>query len=129
VVLFIARGEKMESTSSNVLALTQKLLEFIERIESRFIHTQENKVEPDFFNEVKPFADEVHALLLEWEKETLEWIAITAPKYIHSQQIVSTVENVNHVTVQCFYQDTREIRFKGMIQSIRYVLNDILSKK
>lgn len=119
----------MESTSSNVLTLTQKLLDFIEGIESRFIHTQENKVEPDFFNEVKPFADEVHALLLEWEKETVEWIGTAAPKYIHSQQIVSTVENVNHVTVQCFYPDTREKRFKGMIQSIRYVLNDILSKK
>lgn len=119
----------MKSTNSDIMEMTQKLLDYIEEIEKRFIHTQENKEEPDFFNEVKPFADQVHNLLVEWEKETVEWLRIAAPKYIHSQQIVSTVENVNHVTVQCFYPDTREKRFKGMIQSIRYVLNDILSKK
>lgn len=119
----------MESASNNVLILTQKLLVSIDEIESRFFQTQENKLEPDFFQEVKPFADEVYKTLLEWEKSTVEWIERTAPKYIHSQQIISTVENINHVAVQCFYPDTREKRFKGMIQSIRYVLNDILTKK
>ncbi|WP_078380227.1 YppE family protein [Sutcliffiella halmapala] len=116
-------------TSNDVTGLSQKLLQYIERIEILFQETQVKKEAPDFFLEVKPFADEVYDTLIKWEKDTVEWIKEESPKYIHTQQIDSTVENVKHVSVQCFYPDTREIKFKGMLQSIRYVLQDILTKK
>lgn len=115
--------------SNNVKDLSQHLLQYIEKIENFFQDTQQTKKAPDFFLEVKPFADEVHQILLQWERDTVEWIKEESPKYIHIQQIDSTVENMKHVSVQCFYPDTREVRFKGMLQSIRYVLQDILTKK
>jgi hypothetical protein len=131
MVICIARGEnEMTSNQSRVVEQqTEEILEYLVKIVERFEEVQSSGDEPDFFQTVKPFADNVYHLLLRWEKDTKEWIQAENPKYIHVQQIDSTVENINLVSVQCFYPDTREKRFKGMIQSIRYVLNDIISKK
>lgn len=105
-----------------------KISDYLDRIEELFELSREKKEGPDFFETVKPFADEVHGAVQDWEKNVKDWIISEQPKYIHTQQIDSTVENINMVSVQCFYPDTREKRFKGMIQSIRYVLNDTLTK-
>ncbi len=118
----------MTSNQNSVIVLSKRILDYLDKIENYFEEAQASKQEPDFFETVKPFADEVFKVLQQWEKETTEWIQKDRPKYIHVQQIDSTVENFNMVSVQCFYPDTREKRFKGMIQSISYVLNDIITK-
>lgn len=118
----------MSGNQKNVHKQSAQVLHYLDRVEDTFHLTREKNEGPDFFLTVKPFADEVHALVQQWEKTVKEWILTEKPKNIHIQQIDSTVENINMVTVQCFYPDTREKRFKGMIQSIRYVLNDTLSK-
>ncbi|WP_223701998.1 YppE family protein [Sutcliffiella deserti] len=115
--------------SDEVIELSQKIVVYLEKIEKIYEETKKAQNTPDFFQQVKPFADKIYYTLQDWEEKTTDWIKKESPKYIHTQQIDSTVENVKHVSVQCFYPDTREKRFKGMIQSIRYVLNDILTKK
>ncbi|KMJ59717.1 hypothetical protein AB685_02290 [Bacillus sp. LL01] len=118
----------MSGNQQNVKQISDQILDYLDRIEELFHSTRDNKENPDFFHTVKPFADEVYVTVQQWENTVKEWILTEQPKYIHTQQIDSTVENINMVSVQCFYPDTREKRFKGMIQSIRYVLNDTLSK-
>lgn len=129
MVICIARGEcKMSGNHQSVKECTVKILKDLERIEETFVLSRDKKEAPDFFQTVKPFADEVHITVQDWEKYVKEWISAVRPKNIHTQQIDSTVENINMVSVQCFYPDTREKRFKGMIQSIKYVMNDVLTK-
>ncbi|WP_404442384.1 YppE family protein [Sutcliffiella horikoshii] len=116
------------SGNTNVRELTEDILMELDRMEENFIKAKANQQEPDFFQTVKPYADQVFETVGLWENTVKNWILSEKPKYIHVQQIDSTVENINMVAVQCFYPDTREKRFKGMIQSIRYVLNDTISK-
>ncbi|WP_226683551.1 YppE family protein [Sutcliffiella horikoshii] len=118
----------MSGNDNSVRELTKQILMELDRIEENFVEAKASKQEPDFFLTVKPYADEVFATVEQWESTVKNWILSEKPKYIHVQQIDSTVENINMVAVQCFYPDTREKRFKGMIQSIRYVLNDTISK-
>jgi lantibiotic modifying enzyme len=129
MVICIARGEGiMSGNQKSVHKQSAQILGYLDRVEEIFHLTREKNEDPDFFLTVKPFADEVYATVQQWEKTVKEWILTEKPKNIHTQQIDSTVENINMVSVQCFYPDTREKRFKGMLQSIRYVLNDTLSK-
>ncbi len=118
----------MSGNQKSVEKQSAQILDYLDRVEEIFHSSRVKNEDPDFFHTVKPFADEVYVTVQQWEKTVKEWILAEQPKYIHTQQIDSTVENINMVTVQCFYPDTREKRFKGMIQSIRYVLNDTLSK-
>ncbi|TYS68440.1 DUF1798 family protein [Sutcliffiella horikoshii] len=118
----------MSGNENSVKELTKQILMELDRIEANFIEVKASKKEPDFFQTVKPYADKVYATVEQWESNVKDWIISEKPKYIHVQQIDSTVENINMVAVQCFYPDTREKRFKGMLQSIRYVLNDTISK-
>ncbi|UAL45724.1 YppE family protein [Sutcliffiella horikoshii] len=118
----------MSGNDKSVRELTKQILMELDRIEENFMSAKASKQEPDFFQTVKPYADGVFATVEQWESTVKNWILSDKPKYIHVQQIDSTVENINMVAVQCFYPDTREKRFKGMIQSIRYVLNDTISK-
>ncbi|QFT89356.1 hypothetical protein FIU87_11925 [Bacillus sp. THAF10] len=118
----------MTSEHNELISITEKLCTFINKIEMCFEKTQQRKEEPDFFATVKPFADDVYQTVKAWEDASKKWITSQRPKNIHIQQIDSTVENINMVSVQCFYPDTKSKRFKGMIQSIHYVLEDILNK-
>ncbi|CAG9622609.1 YppE family protein [Sutcliffiella rhizosphaerae] len=118
----------MTSKHKNVEVLSTNILSYLNTIESTYVETAKEKGEPDFFETVKPFADKVFDLVQRWEEETKSWIKEANPKNIHVQQVDSTVENINMISVQCFYPDTREKRFKGMLQSIRYVLNDVITK-
>jgi len=118
----------MSGNDNEVRELTKQILMELDKIEENFIKAKASEQEPDFFQTVKPYADGIFATVEKWESIVKNWILTDKPKYIHVQQIDSTVENINMVAVQCFYPDTREKRFKGMLQSIRYVLNDAISK-
>ena len=111
-----------------LVQLNQSLVTEINKIEAILEETLEKGEQPDFFQQVKPFADKVHALTEQWKLSAMEWINQTKPKYLHGSQIESTAENIQQVTVQCFYPDTKKKRFYSMIQSIKYVLEDINKK-
>ena len=97
--------------------------------ECRQRHTQmrEEDREPDFFQEVKPYADKYHTLLDEWAEDSYEWIRKKKPKYIHPGQIANLEDVMKQFIVQSFYKRTGLKRFAQSIQSTEYTLKTILT--
>lgn len=97
--------------------------------ECRERHTQMRALdcEPDFFNEVKPYADKYHALLDEWAEESYAWIKIAKPNYVHPVQIDALTDAMKQFIVQSFYKKTGLKRFVLSINSAEYTLKTFLT--
>lgn len=96
--------------------------------ECRARHTEmrEQDREPDFFEEVKPYADKYHALLDEWAEQSYEWIRTKKPKYTHPAQIENLHDAMKQFIVQSFYKKTGLKRFVLSIQSAEYTLKTFI---
>jgi Bacterial domain of unknown function (DUF1798) len=109
--------------------LTQKLLDYADKAMLHFERAKSGEnIEPDFYKEVKPFADQVKQIADEWKSSAIQWIEKTNPKYIYPMQIENTWEQIQTVAVQSFYPDTSTKRFKELHQSVTFVLKNLLSK-
>lgn len=110
-----------------IMTLTQTLLDKNDAARRQFVErTPREDYAPDFYGEVKPFADEVSRLLDEWKPLVIEWIRSEHPPYLHIKQIEDTYDNLMIISVTAFQKDTRRRRFMNTIQSIDYVLRAIL---
>lgn len=105
-----------------VIQQTSKLIDECDQCVSRFWQMREEDGIPDFFQEVKPHADEIHQLLKVWQQEANKWIQKNRPKYMHTQQIASVVESMEQFVVQSFYKETSKKRFLDAIHSTSYTL-------
>lgn len=93
---------------------------------ARFHAMREKNRAPLFFDEVRPYADDIAQLLNDWQINADEWIRLHSPKYVHRQQIVSVVEAMNQFVVQSFYKETSKRRFMQSVHSVLYTLNTLL---
>ena len=109
-----------------VIDETKKLILECEHCTERFFKMREEDRAPHFFEEVKPHADQIHGLLHSWQANANEWIKQKRPKYMHPQQIASTVEAMDQFVVQSFYKETSKKRFIQSVQSTSYTLNTFL---
>ncbi|ACA39656.1 YppE family protein [Lysinibacillus sphaericus] len=107
-----------------VIQQTSKLLDECDRCVSRFWQMREEDRTPDFFQEVKPHADKIHQLLKEWQQEANKWIQENRPKYMHTQQIASTVESMEQFVVQSYYKETSKKRFLDAIHSTSFTMKN-----
>lgn len=91
-------------------------------------HTQMRELDrdPDFFIEVKPYADKYHALLDEWAEESYAWVKVAKPKYVHPVQIDALLDSMKQFIVQSFYKKTGLKRFVLSIRSAEYTLKTFL---
>jgi len=113
----------------NLYKTTKQLLKYNEKSLQLFMEARENDIaEVDFFNEVKPYADKVKETADKWKIHAIEWANYEKPKYIHSQQVETTYENLLTVSIQGFYKDTSKKRFQATIQSNQFFLENVLSK-
>lgn len=87
---------------------------------------REEDREPDFFKEVKPYADKYHAMLDEWAEESYAWIKVAKPKYVHPSQVDTLTEGMKQFIVQSFYKKTGLKRFVLSIRSAEYTLKTYL---
>lgn len=106
--------------------LTEQLLQECETCKNRFYQMREKDETPDFFHDVKPYADSIQMRLIEWKENATLWIKEHKPKYLHEQQIESTVESMNQFVVQSFYKETSKKRFLQSIHSVQYTLTTFL---
>lgn len=86
---------------------------------------REFDIEPDFFKDVKPYADEYHQLLDEWSAEVLSYIRKKNPKYVHPHQVEQMNEAMKQFIVQSFYAKTGKKRFILSINSAMYTLKTV----
>lgn len=102
------------------------LLSVCQECLDRHSEMRESDRDPDFFEEVKPYADTYHSLLDEWAEESYAWIKIAKPKYVHPSQIDTLTEGMKQVIVQSFYKKTGLKRFVLTIRSAEYTLKTFI---
>lgn len=110
---------------NDLLQLTEHLLQYTKTSENTFKRVKEAGERGNFYQEVKPFADEVKAINDKWKNEATEWIKKHKPKNLHPQQIDSASEHIEMVSVQAFFPETSKTRFKNYVNSAKYVLNTL----
>ena len=110
----------------NIQELTVRLLDECAKCRPRHTLMREEDREPDFYEEVKPYADEVHLLIAEWKSQAERWIREERPRHIHLPQIENAADMMTQFVVQSFYKATGKKRFYQSIQSVQYTLKIIL---
>ncbi|WP_025784851.1 YppE family protein [Sporosarcina sp. D27] len=105
--------------------LTEQLLEVCDECLVRHSDMRNENREPDFYKEVKPYADHWHRMIDEWDELVQQWIRTSRPKYVRPIQISTLNDLMKQFTVQSFYQKTGKKRFVQSIQSASYTLNTV----
>jgi Bacterial domain of unknown function (DUF1798) len=114
---------------TELLAKTNLLKDLCDQSLVRLEEIKENETyESDFDNVVKPFVDDTMVIADSWRDLAISWIKQEHPKNLHPNQIDATHENIQFISIQGFYRDTKAKRFKNMYESIQYVLDNILEK-
>ncbi|TES57780.1 DUF1798 family protein [Halalkalibacterium halodurans] len=92
-----------------------------------YIHTVrgDESYEPDFYGQVKPFADSVKEKSDEWKPLALRYVKQYEPDYVYPLQVENTVENLEIISVQSFFPKTGKKRFVEMIKSIDFILEQL----
>ncbi|WP_213423147.1 YppE family protein [Bhargavaea massiliensis] len=107
--------------------LTLKLLDECGKCRPRHARMREEEREPDFFAEVKPYADQVHERIAEWQNRSKEWIRQDRPKHVREAQIENAADMMTQFVVQSFYPKTGKKRFYDSIQSVEYLLKTMMT--
>lgn len=105
---------------------TKLLLTICDECEQRFYRMRETDHEPDFFEEVKPYADSSHQAIAQWAEEMKVWIQKEKPRYVHEVQVDSLKDSMTQFVVQSFYKATGKKRFILSIRAARYTLQTVL---
>lgn len=107
--------------------ITTQLYEECDNSWARFMQFREQAYEPDFFNEVRPYANQIHELLNDWQLQAEQFIAVHHPKYVHMVQINNAAEQIDQFVVQSFYIKTSKKRLYQSIQAAKYTCETLLS--
>lgn len=110
----------------NIRELSSTLFDECGKCLDRFFEMRERNAEPDFFEDVKPYADQWHDKINEWQRESLLYIQQERPKYVHKPQIDTAAEGMTQFFVQSFYKDTSKKRFVQTIQAAQYTLQTFI---
>ncbi|MFC0188585.1 DUF1798 family protein [Fictibacillus aquaticus] len=106
-----------------LLNKTELLILLLEEAREKFASRGEEA--PDFFSEVKPFADKVRDTCDEWLPLAEEFANRTRANYIHGSQISAAAENLQSLSISALQPDMRERRFKDLASSVEYVLHQL----
>lgn len=106
--------------------LTTELYAECDRSWNRFMQMREENREPDFFQEVKPYADYIQQQLIQWKELSNEFIQKNKPKYVHMIQVNNASDAIEQFVVQSFYIKTSKKRFYQSIQSVKYTCETYL---
>lgn len=107
--------------------LTLELLACTDTLEKKLENVKKTGKSADFYQEVKPFADNSKRINDEWRKMSLDWVKLERPTNVYVQQIESTHEHMDAIAVQAFFPETSQTRFKNMVASVKYILNNVLN--
>jgi len=105
--------------------LTNELLQNVEDAVKRYENMRELDLDPDFFTEVKPYADKCQERLQSWKQLAENYVAQYTPKYFHPMQIINIFDAMEQLIVQSFYKKTSKKRFMDSARSIQYSLGKL----
>ena len=109
----------------NLIEQTNTLISAGDEAVNRFYRMREEDRSPDFYNEVKPYADHMQTVLQSWQQLANEYITLQRPKYVHTVQIHNAVDAMEQFFVQSFFKETSKKRFLQSVQSVKYTLETL----
>lgn len=109
-----------------LLKLTEELLQKTYQIKEIFADVKQSNQKRDFYDEVQPFANQVKDLIDQWEPQAVHWLKENPIKNLHPQQITHTAENLDMISIQCFFPETSLKRFRHYAESVEYVLKSVI---
>jgi hypothetical protein len=106
--------------------ITKELLHLLEYTKVKYETVRENGEEGDFFLEVKPFAERVKQLLDQWHSLAINYIQLEQPLYLNENQLITTYDHIEKLSIQCFYPKTSRKLFLNSHRSAQFVLESII---
>ncbi|MFT8321176.1 MAG: YppE family protein [Bacillus sp. (in: firmicutes)] len=82
----------------------------------------------DFYEVVRPFANEVKQLNDEWKEPAIIWVQENKPVYLNGAQIQSASDHLEIISIQAFYPETSKKRFLDAAKSVQYILQVLLNE-
>ncbi|WP_064091421.1 YppE family protein [Rossellomorea aquimaris] len=111
-----------------LIPVTNELLSYAEKMIIEYKNRRTTGEKGEFYTEVKPFADKVKATNDKWKELSMEWIREDKPKHLHLPQVINTYDNIEMLSVHCFFPESSYNRFISHFQSVSYVLQTQLDE-
>ncbi|MEH7093427.1 YppE family protein [Neobacillus vireti] len=114
--------------SDEILELTEKLLHYNEQFLKIYREGRETELTHDFYNEIKPFADEVKEINDKWNRAMKKWLPTANTLHLHLKQIDTTSAHIEQISVQSFFPETSKSRFLNTQRSVEFVLAEVIKE-
>lgn len=111
--------------NQHIITLTKQLITLAEEANSIYETVREEGKEKDFYQDIKPFADQVKEVCEEWEQEMKQAMKQVTFKHLFPSQIEQAAENLKDVSIQAFFPKTSYKRFKSHVQSVLFTFNQV----
>jgi hypothetical protein len=105
---------------------TAKLLEAVEYAVDTFYKVKESGVNEDFYEVVRPFANQIKVLNDKWKEMATEWVRKSKPDYLNTIQINTAADHIEIISIQAFFTQTSKKRFLDSAKSVKYILQTLL---
>ncbi|SDL93609.1 DUF1798 family protein [Bacillus sp. OK048] len=114
--------------SEKILELTKKLIDFNQLCLKYYEEARETGITLDFNEVIKPFANEVKVVGVEWNVTMKDWLKKNPQKHIHPKQIDTTLEHIEQLSIQAFFPKTSRSRFLNTNRTVEYFLVEIVKE-
>ncbi|WP_400241946.1 YppE family protein [Niallia sp. JL1B1071] len=109
-----------------LLEHTEKLLEAVEYAVETFYTVKESGVNEDFYDIVRPFANQIKQINDEWKELAKTWVSEAKPDYLNTIQINTASDHIEIISIQAFFTQTSKKRFLDSVKSVKYILQTLL---
>ncbi|KMK76397.1 YppE family protein [Alkalihalobacillus pseudalcaliphilus] len=116
-----------EKKLEQLMTINEQLMKKNQYAHQFFVETvkKDESYEPNFYETVKPFTDEITSLTSIWKGLALTFIHEYKPNQIFPNQIDQTVDNFENVAIKTFYPKTSLKIQLETYKSVAYVLNQL----
>lgn len=114
--------------NEEIVQLTEELLNYNRLFLHYFEEARLQTERKDFYQVVKPFADEVKKVMDDWSMYLLKWLKTSNSKHLNINQVTSTCGLIEQLSVQAFYPETSKSRFLNSQRAIEYFLSEVVKE-
>lgn len=97
-----------------LMEYTTKLLEAVEYALDTFYKVKESGVDKDFYEIVRPFANQIKELNDKWKEMATEWVQKSKPDYLNKIQINTAADHIEIISIQAFLR--KQVKNAFLIQ-------------
>ncbi len=111
--------------TQELIQLTNQLLIKVAEAEEIYRQAREEEKTFDFYQDVKPYADEVKKMADRWAVLAGDWQKEAKPRLISPLQIQNTHNNLLQVSVHCHIPQSSKSRFVKHCHAAAFVLEQV----